>query len=80
MAHSNIVNSASVISVDTEAYLALKNPERIQKQLAITLSDHSYQPRIDDLESDWVAHVAAPAFKVLRQQRGGAAVDSFCSI
>jgi hypothetical protein len=80
MAHSNTVEPTSAINVDTEAYLALKNPERIKKQLSITLSDHSYQPRIDDLESDWVAHVAAPAFKILRQQRGGAAIDSFCSI
>jgi len=80
MAHSNIVEPTPAINVDTEAYLALKNPERIKKQLSITLSDHSYQPRIDDLESDWVAHVAAPAFKVLRQQRGGVVVDSFCSI
>jgi len=80
MAHSNIAEPTPAINVDTEAYLALKNPERIKKQLSITLSDHSYQPRIDDLESDWVAHVAAPAFKVLRQQRKGAAVDSFCSI
>jgi hypothetical protein len=80
MAHPNLVEPTSAINVDTEAYLALKNPTRIKKQLSITLSDHSYQPRIDDLESDWVAHVSAPAFKVLRQQRGGAAFDSFCSI
>lgn len=80
MAHSNIVDPASAINVDTASYLELEAPERIKRQLSITLSDHSYQPRINDLESDWVAHVAAPAFKVLRQQRGGAAVDSFCSI
>jgi hypothetical protein len=68
------------IRVDTSTYLVIQKPERIQEQLSIKLTDHCYQPRIDDLESDWVAHVAVPAFKVYRQQRDGAAVESFCSI
>jgi methylase of polypeptide subunit release factors len=68
------------IRVDTSAYLAIQKPELIQEQLSIKLTDHCYQPRIDDFESDWVAHVAVPAFKVYRQQRSGAAVESFCSI
>lgn len=67
------------ILVESSSYLAILKPERINEQLSIKLTDHCYQPRIDDLESDWVAHVAVPAFKVYRQQRGGA-VESFCSI
>ena len=70
----------ATIDVDTEAYLALRNPARIKRHLSIGLSSHSYLPRINDLQSDWVAHVAAPAFKLLRRQREGAPVDSFCSI
>jgi hypothetical protein len=68
------------ITVPTETYLALRNPARINPRLSITLSSHSYYPRIDDLQSDWVAHVAAPAFKLYRRQNGDAPVGSFCSI
>jgi methylase of polypeptide subunit release factors len=68
------------IDVPTEAYLKLNKAARIKRRLAITLSSHSYVPRINDLQSDWVAHVAAPAFKLFRRQRGDAAIGSFCSI
>jgi hypothetical protein len=70
----------AVIDVDTSVYLAIQKPDRIKEQLSLKLTDHCYRPRIEDLESDWVAHVAAPGFKVYRQQRGGAAIDSFCSL
>jgi hypothetical protein len=75
----DIVVPTSNVIVDTESYLALENPARIKKRLSITVCDHCYQPELDDLESDWVAHVTAPAFKAYRRQRGEA-VDSFCSI
>ncbi len=69
----------TVIYVDTAAYLSLK-PKHIKDRLSIGLTDHSYKPRVDDLESDWVAHVSAPAFKIFRQRRGGGKVESFCSV
>jgi hypothetical protein len=68
------------IEVPTAAYLGLRKPARIKQRLSIALSSHSYSPRIDDLPSDWVAHVAAPAFKLFRRQRGGVSIGSFCSI
>ena len=68
------------IEVPTGIYLDLPAPVRIKKQLSIALSSHSYYPRIDDLQSDWVAHVAAPAFKLLRRQQNDLPIDSFCSI
>lgn len=68
------------IEVQTEAYLAVRKPSRIKSRLAIALSSHSYLPRVDDLTSDWVAHVAAPAFKLYRRRHGNAPIDSFCSI
>ena len=66
--------------VDSRIYLGVARVSRIKKQLAINVSDQCYQPRLADLRNDWVAHIAAPAFKVYHQQRGGGAVDSFCSI
>jgi methylase of polypeptide subunit release factors len=70
----------ATIEVHTQAYLSIRHPRRIKPHLSLTLSDHSYLPRIDDLQSDWVAHVAVPAFKLFRHQRGGGSIDSFCSI
>jgi hypothetical protein len=68
------------INIAAAAYLRLDKTERIKPQLHIQLSSHSYMPRVDDLQCDWVSHVAAPAFRLFRQQRGGAAIESFCSI
>jgi methylase of polypeptide subunit release factors len=68
------------IGVAAANYLRLEKTERIAPQLHIQLSSHSYMPRIDDLQSDWVSHVAAPAFCLFRQRRGSAAIESFCSI
>ena len=68
------------VHVNSSAYLAIEKPERIKEELRIHLTDHSYRPKIDDLESDWVAHIAAPAFKAYREQQGGMQIDSFCSI
>lgn len=70
----------TLIEVNTEAYLSISKPQRIKNRLSIALSDHSYLPRIGDLASDWVAHVAVPAFKLFRAGRGGAPIESFCSI
>jgi methylase of polypeptide subunit release factors len=83
MAQSNTAAAPegfATIDVFTEAYLGVRNPSRIKPQLSIVLSNHSYLPRVDDLQSDWVAHVAAPAFKLYRRQHGNTPVDSFCSI
>jgi len=70
----------TTIEVLTESYLGVRNPSRIKPQLSIVLSNHSYLPRVNDLPSDWVAHVAAPAFKLYRRLHGNDAVGSFCSI
>lgn len=68
------------IEVRTGSYLSVDKPERILERLSIELSSHAYLPRLDDLQSDWVAHVAAPAFKQFRRQRGDVPIGSFCSI
>ncbi|MGA3127157.1 MAG: hypothetical protein ABSD13_10590 [Candidatus Korobacteraceae bacterium] len=73
-------NSQEALRVDASMYLAIDSPKRIQEQLSIKVTGHCFQPRIDDFESDWVAQVAVPAFKLYRQQRGGTPIESFCSI
>lgn len=81
MTTTNATDSRTVIYVNTAEYLGLREaPRRVKDRLSIGLTDHSYKPRVDDLESDWVAHVSAPAFRVYRQRQGGGRIDSFCSI
>ncbi len=68
------------IQVDTKHYLNLPdNPGRIADTLNIDVSSHAYLPKIEELSSDWVAYVAVPAFKLIRQ-RYGRPVSAFCSI
>jgi hypothetical protein len=70
----------TTIDVNTETYLGVRQPDRIKPKLELVLSNHSYPPRVKDLASDWVAHVAVPAFKLYRRQHGNAPIESFCSI
>jgi hypothetical protein len=80
MSYTNTTEaSRQTIFVDAARYLDIAKPERVLEQLNIELTGHCFLPRIDDLESDWIAHVTAPAFKVYCQQRGEP-VASFCSI
>lgn len=68
------------ISVDTQKYLGLAAPpQKIKPELDIAVSDYAYLPKTEDLASDWVAHIAAPAFRLIRA-RHGRPLRSFCSI
>lgn len=68
------------IQVNAETYLALSTkPQKIAATLDIHVSSHAYLPKTDDPSSDWVAYIAAPAFKLIRQQHGHD-IASFCSI
>lgn len=69
------------ISVTTRNYLSLSDaPSAIKRKLSIELSNHSYLPRLDDLQSDWVAWTAVPAFKLYRKRQKRRKIESFCSI
>jgi methylase of polypeptide subunit release factors len=70
----------TTIRVEAARYLSAARVERVKPELEIGLSDRCYLPRLDDLASDWVAHVAVPALRALRAGRGGASIPSFCSI
>jgi methylase of polypeptide subunit release factors len=83
MAASTVINqpAAESITVNAARYLSLNEPpRRLKPQLDLKLASRAYLPRVDDLASDWVAHVAAPAFRLYRQRLGGDPIESFCSI
>lgn len=68
------------IVVDVNKYLALNGAtKRIKDYLSIEVADHAYLPKIEDIKSDWVAYIAAPAFKLIREKLGHD-IDSFVSI
>jgi len=68
------------ITVDVKRYLLLRDaPKHIQEELSITVTDHAYLPKTEDVSSDWVAYIAAPAFKRIRENLGHD-VESFASI
>ncbi len=68
------------IVVDVNNYLALNGAtKRIKDYLSIEVADHAYLPKTEDIKSDWVAYIAAPAFKLIREKLGHD-IDSFVSI
>lgn len=68
------------IIVDVNKYLALSSaPKHIKDYLSIEVADHAYLPKTEDIKSDWVAYIAAPAFKLIREKLGHD-IESFVSI
>ena len=68
------------ILVDVKKYLALEEaPKHVQDYLSVAVTDHAYLPKTEDVTSDWVAYIAAPAFKLIRENLGHD-VDAFASI
>jgi len=71
--------SPAHVQVDTKRFLGLTtSPERLRDRLDIAVSEHAFLPQIEDLQTDWVASVATPAFKLIRQRQGQLA--AFASI
>lgn len=64
---------------DARRYLDTARLTRISDEIEIELADRAYLPDLTDLKRDWVASVAAPAFRVLARNRT-APVHSFASI
>lgn len=61
-----------------EKFFGEGRQRRIRQQLEVTMSQHTYLPKLDSSRSDWVATAAIPAFRALDVSQG--AVRSFCSI
>ena len=68
------------ILVDVKKYLALEEaPKQVQDYLSVAVTDHAYLPKTEDITSDWVAYIATPAFKLIRENLGHD-VEAFASI
>ena len=68
------------ILVDVKKYLALEDaPKHVQDYLSVGVTDHAYLPKTEDITSDWVAYIAAPAFKLIRENLRHD-VEAFASI
>lgn len=72
-------HSPTHLPINAAQYLKLgAAPERLRETLDIHVTEHAFLPSIDEILSDWVATIATPAFKLIRQQQG--ALPAFCSI
>jgi methylase of polypeptide subunit release factors len=74
------ISSSQTVTIDSSHFLSLAVPAHITPVLTLDVTEHCFLPRPDDLQADWVASVAAPAFRLLRDERGASACRSFCSI
>ncbi|MDR2365802.1 MAG: hypothetical protein LBD68_08130 [Zoogloeaceae bacterium] len=67
------------MDISAAQYLQLAAPpEHLRARLAIEVTEHSFLPSVDEILGDWVATIAAPAFKLIRQKEGEK--PAFCSI
>jgi SAM-dependent methyltransferase len=67
------------MDISASQYLQLPAaPGHLNATLAIEVTEHSFLPSVDEMLSDWVATIATPAFKLIRQREG--AKSAFCSI
>jgi methylase of polypeptide subunit release factors len=68
------------LELDPRVYFGVSHAVRVKDRLRIAIADRAYLPDPEDLQRDWVATVAAPAFKLLRERRGRDACRAFASI
>ena len=72
-------STPATLRIATTPYLRLAAaPQHLTDELVITTTERAFQPRVDDLLSDWVSTIATPAFKLIRAREG--AQENFCSI
>lgn len=70
-----------IISTDTKNLFGIIDPQHIRREISIKLTQHSYLPKAEDPRSDWVATVAYPAFKAIKQMKlSSFSVDRFATI
>jgi hypothetical protein len=61
-------------------FLGRRRVDRVRDRLRIAVVDRVFEPETDDLDRDWVASVAAPAFAILARRRAPGAWRSFATI
>lgn len=74
------MTNTSLLELDPRAFFGIERATRIKDRLGIAIADRAYLPDTQDLQRDWVASVAAPAFKLLRSRRGAKGCHAFASI
>lgn len=74
-----IVSSAS-LCLDIAPYLDVAEVRGVRPRVDIAIADRAWRPQVEDSQRDWVASIAAPAFKILRARRGDAACKAFCAL
>lgn len=65
---------------DARDYLEIDATRHVAEVFDIALADRAYLPDLDDRRRDWVASIAAPAFRILAGRRPRGARRAFCSI
>lgn len=71
---------AQILPVDSSQFLGTPVLRHVVGPMAITLTEHCFLPRLDDLQADWVASVAVPAFRLIAAARPPHRRRAFCSI
>jgi hypothetical protein len=75
------LTAEQTIAIDARRYIGATAPLRhISETLSIAVNAHCFLPRDDDLQADWVATVAVPAFRRVAALRRPRSIRSFCSI
>jgi hypothetical protein len=75
-----MTDTLPVLDLDPRRFYGVESVSRIKDRLSIAIASRAYLPETEDLQRDWVASVAAPAFKLLRERRGADACRAFASI
>ncbi|TBW35520.1 hypothetical protein EYW49_15965 [Siculibacillus lacustris] len=70
----------TTLAIDAARYFGVAAPIRVRDRLRITVVDRAFEPETDDLQRDWVASVAAPAFAILRRRGPPEARRAFATI
>lgn len=78
---SGKIDTGQVVRTSAQQMLALASPpQRIRSELVMCLTEHTYQPKVDEPRSDWVAAVTAPALQSYAQRHGTDQIRTFATI
>ncbi len=72
-----MTDTLPVLDLDPRRFYGVESVSRIKDRLSVAIASRAYLPETEDLQRDWVASVAAPAFKLLRARRGADACRAF---
>jgi SAM-dependent methyltransferase len=76
----SVDGAVEVLEIEAADYLGLPAVTRVEPRWRIEVVPRAQRPDVEDLERDWVATVAAPAFRLLRAERGEAGCRRFLAL